>query len=145
VAGEPVNENVPQPPEPKGKLDTVMVNGPQDKDLGWDAVVWPVHEELVRRLRCRIFKASKAMPDTPSRGLLEPYAATSGTYGSEGAPMQQCIGATRPCPNWITPCPDLADVRTRDYAGRRRGRGGGVVCLYWESIPRLAPMRGGRV
>ena len=55
-----MNDNAPQPPEPKGKLDTVMVNGPEDEDLDWDAVVWPVHEELVRRLRCRIFKASKA-------------------------------------------------------------------------------------
>ena len=27
--------------------------------------------------------------------LLEPYAATSGTYGSEGASAQQCVGATR--------------------------------------------------
>src|SRR6266545_2920089 len=37
-----------------------MVNGPEDENLDWDAIVWPVHEELVRRLRCRIFKASKA-------------------------------------------------------------------------------------
>ena len=28
-------------------------------------------------------------------GLLEPYAATSGTYGSEGAAAQQCAAATR--------------------------------------------------
>ena len=34
-------------------------NGPQDEDLDWDATVWPVHEDHVRRLRCRIFKASK--------------------------------------------------------------------------------------
>jgi Reverse transcriptase (RNA-dependent DNA polymerase)/Group II intron, maturase-specific domain len=33
-------------------------------------------------------------------GLLEPYAATSGTYGSEGAPVQQCIGATQRS-SWI--------------------------------------------
>jgi RNA-directed DNA polymerase len=35
-------------------------NGPEDEDLGWDTIVWPVHEEHVRRLRGRIFKASKA-------------------------------------------------------------------------------------
>ena len=34
------------------------------------------------------------MPDRP-RGLLEPCAATSGPHGSEGAPAQQCAGATR--------------------------------------------------
>ena len=34
-------------------------NGPQDEDLDWDATVWPAHEDHVRRLRCRIFKASK--------------------------------------------------------------------------------------
>ncbi len=33
---------------------------PSDEDLDWDAIVWPVHEENVRRLRGRIFKASKA-------------------------------------------------------------------------------------
>ena len=35
-------------------------NGPEDEDLDWDTIVWPVHEEHVRRLRGRIFKASKA-------------------------------------------------------------------------------------
>ncbi|MEH1127825.1 reverse transcriptase N-terminal domain-containing protein [Micromonospora sp. CPCC 206061] len=34
-------------------------NGPEDEDLGWDTVAWPVHEGQVRRLRQRIFKASK--------------------------------------------------------------------------------------
>src|SRR4249920_2706860 len=33
-------------------------------------------------------------PARPS-GLLEPYAAMSGTYGSEGGPPQQCGGPTR--------------------------------------------------
>src|SRR6266511_2197400 len=55
-------------------------------------------------------------PDTPS-GALEPYAATSGTYGSEGAPMQQCIGATRP------------------LAGRARPRGRRRRCFVGGSEP----------
>ena len=47
-------------PEPKGKLDT-SVNGPEylppfDGDA-WDQVDWRRHEEQVRRLRGRIFKA----------------------------------------------------------------------------------------
>ncbi len=31
-------------------------NGPEDETLDWDTIVWPVHEERVRRLRGRIFK-----------------------------------------------------------------------------------------
>jgi RNA-directed DNA polymerase len=57
--GEPLNDDVPEPPELKGKLDTVTVNGPEDADLDWDTIVWPVHEDNVRRLRHRIFKATK--------------------------------------------------------------------------------------
>jgi RNA-directed DNA polymerase len=36
-----------------------MVNGPEDVDLDWDAVDWRLHEENVRRLRQRIFKAAQ--------------------------------------------------------------------------------------
>ncbi|MGB8381022.1 MAG: reverse transcriptase N-terminal domain-containing protein, partial [Dermatophilaceae bacterium] len=36
------------------------MNGPEDEGLDWDQIFWPVHEEHVRRLRRRIFKASKA-------------------------------------------------------------------------------------
>ncbi len=50
-------------PEPRDKLDT-SVNGPAGSSLifdgaAWDQVDWRVHEERVRRLRCRIFKAAK--------------------------------------------------------------------------------------
>lgn len=48
-----------------GKLDTtrpagVVVNGPEDDVLGWDAVSWRQAEDDVRRLRQRIFTASQA-------------------------------------------------------------------------------------
>jgi RNA-directed DNA polymerase len=44
-----------------GKLDaTMVVNGPEDDPLGWDAVSWRAAEEGVRRLRQRIFTASQA-------------------------------------------------------------------------------------
>ncbi len=33
------------------------VNGPEDAVPGWEAINWPVHEDNVRRLRQRIFKA----------------------------------------------------------------------------------------
>jgi RNA-directed DNA polymerase len=41
-------------------LDTATVNGPEDDDLDWDAVDWRRVEDDVRRLRQRIFTASKA-------------------------------------------------------------------------------------
>jgi RNA-directed DNA polymerase len=50
-------------PEPKGKLDAatmVVVSGPEDVPLDWHAVDWRACEENVRRLRQRIFTASKA-------------------------------------------------------------------------------------
>ncbi len=57
--------------EPKGKLDTMTahafamamaalgVNGPEDDRAGWDAVDWRTCEDNVRRLRQRIFAASR--------------------------------------------------------------------------------------
>jgi RNA-directed DNA polymerase len=43
-----------------GKLDTVEVNGPKGDVLDWDAVDWHRAGDNVRRLRQRIFTASKA-------------------------------------------------------------------------------------
>jgi hypothetical protein len=61
--------------EPKGKLDTMatqttdgaqatladvgVVNGPEDDPLDWHAIDWRAAEEDVRRLRQRIFTASR--------------------------------------------------------------------------------------
>jgi RNA-directed DNA polymerase len=67
--GEPLNDDVPEPPEPKGKLDAETVNGPEDEPLDWDTIVWPVHEENVRRLRQRIFKATKEQDLATVRNL----------------------------------------------------------------------------
>jgi RNA-directed DNA polymerase len=64
-----LKKNVLEPPEPKGKLDAETVNGPEDETLGWDAIVWPVHEENVRRLRQRIFKATKEQDLATVRNL----------------------------------------------------------------------------
>ena len=36
-----------------------MVNGPEDVLPDWDAIDWRTHEEQVRRLRQRIFKAAQ--------------------------------------------------------------------------------------
>ena len=50
-------------PEPEGKLDAAAkakANGPTGEVLDWDAVDWRAVEEDVRRLRQRIFTASKA-------------------------------------------------------------------------------------
>src|SRR5258705_13503715 len=47
-------------PEPMGKLGAVTVNGPEGDVVDWDAVDWRQAEDNVRRLRQRIFTASKA-------------------------------------------------------------------------------------
>ncbi len=52
-----------EPPEPEDKLDataTVVVNGPEDAPFDWRQVDWRRVEDDVRRLRQRIFTASKA-------------------------------------------------------------------------------------
>ena len=71
-----------KPPPPKGKLDTVTVNGPEDVP-DWDAIDWRVHEGNVGRLQRRIFKATREKHPQRPRGLLEPCAATSRMHGSE--------------------------------------------------------------
>src|SRR5215470_2782314 len=48
--------------EPMGKLDAAaaaVVNGPEGELLGWDQVDWADAEREVRRLRQRIFTASR--------------------------------------------------------------------------------------
>jgi len=53
--------------EPRGKLDAGVspaggagANGPEDESLEWDAVDWRAAEDRVRRLRQRIFAATRA-------------------------------------------------------------------------------------
>jgi hypothetical protein len=41
-------------------LGTITVNGPEDEVLDWDAVDWRQVQDDVRRLRQRIFTASRA-------------------------------------------------------------------------------------
>src|SRR5580693_6579296 len=57
-----------KPPEPKGKLDTVTVNGPEDVP-DWDAIDWRLHEGSVRRLRRRILKATREQDWATVRSL----------------------------------------------------------------------------
>lgn len=54
--------------EPKDKLDTVTVNGPEDVP-DWDAIDWRVHEANVGRLRRRIFKATREQDWAQIRSL----------------------------------------------------------------------------
>ena len=46
--------------EPRDMLDANRANGREDEFLDWDQVHWGQAEEDVRRLRQRIFTASKA-------------------------------------------------------------------------------------
>src|SRR6266480_4948345 len=43
-----------------GKLDTIRVSGPEGDVVDWGAVDWRRAEDNVRRLRQRIFTASRA-------------------------------------------------------------------------------------
>ena len=40
-------------------MATLKVNGPEDEVLDWDRIDWRAQEDNVRRLRQRIFKATK--------------------------------------------------------------------------------------
>ena len=66
--------NGPEDLPPETDLDTGRLGLGRRSDCEWE----------VQRLRQRIFKVTRAgdhsQPARP-RGLLEPYAATSGTYG----------------------------------------------------------------
>jgi RNA-directed DNA polymerase len=53
----------------RGKLDTVVVNGPEDVAVEWDFVDWRAHEQNVIRLRRRIFKATREQDWATVRSL----------------------------------------------------------------------------
>jgi RNA-directed DNA polymerase len=58
-----VEKKMTEAPEPEDKLDAatkVVANGPEDAPFDWHAVDWRRVEDDVRRLRQRIFTASKA-------------------------------------------------------------------------------------
>jgi RNA-directed DNA polymerase len=62
-SGESVKRKMTMTPEPEDKLDAtanVVVNGPEDASFDWRQVNWRRVEDDVRRLRQRIFTASKA-------------------------------------------------------------------------------------
>jgi hypothetical protein len=102
--GEPLKKNVLEPPEPKGKLDAETVNGPEDETLDWDTIVWAVHEENVRRLRQRIFKATKEQDLATVRNLQRMTAAELVEHAD-----QRAAG-------------DAAQRWSRNPRGRRAGR-----------------------
>jgi N-terminal domain of reverse transcriptase len=43
----------------EGQVGHLVVNGPKDVTYEWDAIDWRLHEDNVRRLRQRIFKAAQ--------------------------------------------------------------------------------------
>jgi RNA-directed DNA polymerase len=68
-AGEPVNTRAVDLMNRRGKLDTIVVNGPEDVTLDWDAIDWRVHEQNVIRLRRRIFTATREQDWATVRSL----------------------------------------------------------------------------
>src|SRR5258708_35784347 len=55
-------------PEPKGKLGTVTVNGPEGAP-DWDAIDWRLPEGNVRRLRRGLLKATRGPDWATGRAL----------------------------------------------------------------------------
>ena len=76
-AGEPVKYRGRAPGEPRGKLDTITVNGPEDV-LNWDAIDWRAHEQNVARLRRRIFTATREQDWATVRSLQNSPATPPG-------------------------------------------------------------------
>ena len=64
-----MNDDATTLPEPRDKLDTMSVNGTEDVTLVWDAIHWRLHEDNVRRLRRRIFKAAQELDLAKVRSL----------------------------------------------------------------------------
>jgi RNA-directed DNA polymerase len=68
-AGEPLNTEADGLMNRRGKLDTIVVNGPEDVAVEWDFVDWRAHEQNVIRLRRRIFKATREQDWATVRSL----------------------------------------------------------------------------
>jgi N-terminal domain of reverse transcriptase/N-acetylmuramoyl-L-alanine amidase len=68
-AGEPLNAEADGLMNRRGKLDTIVVNGPEGVALDWDAIDWRAHEQNVIRLRRRIFKATREQDWATVRSL----------------------------------------------------------------------------
>ncbi len=67
-------------PEPEDKLDAttdVVVNGPEDAPFDWRQINWRRMEDEVRRLRQRIFTASKAAFSIPCRATFNSTGLTT--------------------------------------------------------------------
>jgi RNA-directed DNA polymerase len=68
-AGESVKTETEDLMNQRGTLDIVMVNGPEDITLDWDAIDWRTHERNVVRLRRRIFTATREQDWATVRSL----------------------------------------------------------------------------
>jgi RNA-directed DNA polymerase len=89
-------------------LDAVQANGLTDDALGWEAINWPLHEDNVRRLRQRIFKAvqegdlararnlQKMMVRSWSNTLVSVRQATQRNAGRKTAGIDGEVALTSP-------------------------------------------------
>src|SRR5258705_6291015 len=86
------------------------VNGPEDEvQHQWDAIRWRAHEDNVRRLRQRIFKAvqdrdlakarnlQKLMLRSSSNTLVSVRQATPRNNGRQKAGYSRAVALTSPC------------------------------------------------
>ena len=78
-------------------MAALEVNGPEDELSDWDAIPWRHHESNVRRLRQRIFKATRAQDYKTVRNLQRMMLRSwSNTLVSVRQVTQRNAAATRP-------------------------------------------------
>jgi len=126
-AGEPLNAKAEEPFEPRDKLDTNAVNGPEGGP-DWDAIDWRVHEANVVRLRRRIFKATREQDWARVRSLQKMMARSwSNTLLSVRQVTQRNAGRRTAGVDGEVALSSLARAKTAVLVHRS--------CSSWDPLP----------
>jgi RNA-directed DNA polymerase len=125
-------------------LDAVQANGLTDDALGWEAINWPLHEDNVRRLRQRIFKAvqegdlararnlQKMMVRSWSNTLVSVRQATQRNAGRKTAGIDGEVALTAPA---------RMDMAVRVHQSARSWRPRAVRRVYIPKAGNRAKLR----
>ena len=120
-SGEPVRKKMTEAPEPEDTLDAAtapvgVVNGPEDTTFDWRRVDWRRVEDDVRRLRQRIFTASRAgdlarvrslqklMLRSRANTLLSVRRVTAQRRSSDGGRGREVVLTPEAKQSWLKGC-----------------------------------------